>query len=213
MWSKVTVALIDVHNIKGEKIHERNIKDEIFNVSVREDIINQVVRGQLASSRSGSASTKNRSKVRASSRKLWRQKGTGRARVGAASSPIRRGGGVAFGPVPRDYSFKVNKKVRKTALRMALADKFKTGQLFVVDNIHLEEISTGKLFDVLKNFDLDNALIVTEREDENLEKSSRNIRRVKLLRAEGLNVYDILRHEYLLFVEGALGIVEEALAR
>ena len=207
------MALIDVHNIKGEKIHERNIKDEIFNVSVREDIIHQVVRSQLASSRSGSASTKNRSKVRASSRKLWRQKGTGRARVGAASSPIRRGGGVAFGPVPRDYSLKVNKKVRKAALRMALADKFKTGQLFVVDNIHLEEINTGKFFDVLKNFDFDNALIVTEREDENLEKSSRNIRRVKLLRAEGLNVYDILSHEYLLFVEGALGIVEEALAR
>jgi len=207
------VALIDVHNVKGEKIHERNIKDEIFNVSVREDIIHQVVRDQLASSRSGSASTKNRSKVKASTKKLWRQKGTGRARVGAASSPIRRGGGVAFGPVPRDYSFKVNKKVRKAALRMALADKFKTGQLFVVDNIHLEEISTGKFFDVLKNFDLNNTLIVTEKEDENLEKSSRNIKKVKLLRAEGLNVYDILRHKYLLFVEGALGIVEEALAR
>lgn len=207
------MAHIDVHNVKGEKIHERNIKDEIFNVSVREDIIHQVVRSQLASTRSGSASTKNRSKVKASSKKLWRQKGTGRARVGAASSPIRRGGGVAFGPVPRDYSFKVNKKVRKAALRMALADKFKTGQLFVVDNIHLEEISTGKLFEVLKNFDVNNALIVTEREDENLEKSSRNIKKVKLLRAEGLNVYDILRHEYLLFIEGALGIVEEALAQ
>jgi large subunit ribosomal protein L4 len=213
MWSKAIVAHIDVHNVKGEKIHERNIKDEIFNVSVREDIIHQVVRSQLASTRSGSASTKNRSKVKASSKKLWRQKGTGRARVGAASSPIRRGGGVAFGPVPRDYSFKVNKKVRKAALRMALADKFKTGQLFVVDNIHLEEISTGKLFEVLKNFDVNNALIVTEREDENLEKSSRNIKKVKLLRAEGLNVYDILRHEYLLFIEGALGIVEEALAQ
>ena len=207
------MALINVHNVKGEKIHERNIKDEIFNVSVREDIIHQVVRSQLASNRSGSASTKNRSKVKASSKKLWRQKGTGRARVGAASSPIRRGGGVTFGPVPRDYSFKVNKKVRKAALRMALADKFKTGQLFVVDNIHLEEISTGKLFEVLKNFDVNNALIVTERKDENLEKSSRNIKKVKLLRAEGLNVYDILRHEYLLFVEGALGIVEEALAQ
>ena len=207
------MALIDVHNVKGEKIHERNIKDEIFNVSVREDIIHQVVRSQLASTRSGSASTKNRSKVKASSKKLWRQKGTGRARVGAASSPIRRGGGVAFGPVPRDYSFKVNKKVRKAALRMALADKFKTGQLFVVDNIHLEEISTGKLFEVLKSLDVNNALIVTEREDKNLEKSSRNIKKVKLLRAEGLNVYDILRHEYLLFVEGALGVVEEALAQ
>jgi len=207
------VTLIDVHNIKGEKIHERDIKDEIFTVSVKKDIIHQVIRGQMASSRSGSASTKNRSKVKASSRKLWRQKGTGRARVGAASSPIRRGGGVAFGPTPKDYSFKVNKKIRKAALRMALADKFKTGQLLIVDNIQLEEISTGNFFNLLKNFDLDNALIVTEKADEKLEKSSRNIQSVKLLRAEGLNVYDILHYEYLIFVEGALGMVEEALAQ
>ena len=110
-------------------------------------------------------------------------------------------------------TFKVNKKIRKTALRMALADKFKAGQILVVDSIHLEKISTRRLFEVLKNLDLDNALIVTEREDENLEKSSRNIKKVKLLRVEGLNVYDILRHEYLLFVEGALGMVEEALAQ
>ena len=207
------MTLIDVHNIKGEKIHERDIKDEIFTVSVKKDIIHQVIRGQMASSRSGSASTKNRSKVKASSRKLWRQKGTGRARVGAASSPIRRGGGVAFGPTPKDYSFKVNKKIRKAALRMALADKFKTGQLLIVDNIQLEEISTGNFFNLLKNFDLDNALIVTEKADEKLEKSSRNIQSVKLLRAEGLNVYDILHYEYLIFVEGALGMVEEALAQ
>lgn len=206
------MALIDVHNVKGEKIHERDIKDEIFNVFIREDILHQVIRGQLTSSRSGSASTKNRSKVRASSRKLWRQKGTGRARVGAASSPLRRGGGVAFGPLPRDYSLKINKKIRKMALRMALADKYKAGQILVVDNMHLEEKNTGKFFNILKTFDLDNVLIITEREDENLEKSSRNIRSVKLLRAEGLNVYDILSHENLLFIEGAIGKVEEALA-
>ena len=206
------MALIDVHNVKGEKIHERDIKDEIFNAFIREDILHQVIRGQLTSSRSGSASTKNRSKVRASSRKLWRQKGTGRARVGAASSPLRRGGGVAFGPLPRDYSLKINKKIRKMALRMALADKYKAGQLLIVDNIHLEEKNTGKFFNILKTFDLDNVLIITEREDENLEKSSRNIRSVKLLRAEGLNVYDILSHENLLFIEGAIGKVEEALA-
>ncbi len=205
------MALIDVYNLKGEKIFQRDIRDEIFNVSIREDILHQVARGQLASFRSGSASTKNRSKVRASGKKLWRQKGTGRARVGAASSPLRRGGGVTFGPMPRDYSFKINKKIRKAALRMALADKFKTGQLIVVDNFHLEEINTGKFFEIIKNFNSNNVLIVTEREDENLEKSSRNIRTVKLLRAEGINVYDILSHEYLLFVEGALGIVEEAL--
>jgi large subunit ribosomal protein L4 len=207
------MALIDVHNVKGEKILERDIKDEIFNVSIREDIVHQVVRGQLASTRSGSASTKNRSKVKASGRKLWRQKGTGRARAGAASSPLRRGGGVTFGPIPRDYSFKTNKKERKAALRMALADKFKTGQLIVVDKFELEEIKTKKFFEVLKNFDLASVLIVTEKPDENLEKSSRNIRKVKLLRAKGLNVYDILTHEHLLFVEPALGIVEEALAK
>ncbi len=207
------MALIDVHNVKGEKILERDIRDEIFNVSIKEDIVHQVVRGQLASSRSGSASTKNRSKVKASGRKLWRQKGTGRARAGAASSPLRRGGGVTFGPIPRDYSFKTNKKERKAALRMALADKFKAGQLIVVDKFELEEIKTKKFFEVLKNFDLASVLIVTEKPDENLEKSSRNIRKVKLLRAKGLNVYDILTHEHLLFVEPALGIVEEALAK
>jgi large subunit ribosomal protein L4 len=207
------MALIDVHNVKGEKILERDIRDEIFNVSIKEDIVHQVVRGQLASTRSGSASTKNRSKVKASGRKVWRQKGTGRARVGAASSPLRRGGGVTFGPIPRDYSFKTNKKERKAALRMALADKFKAGQLIVVDKFELEEIKTKKFFEVLKNFDLASVLIVTEKPDENLERSSRNIRKVKLLRAKGLNVYDILTHEYLLFVEPALGIVEEALAK
>ncbi|MFB0521150.1 MAG: 50S ribosomal protein L4 [Desulfatiglandales bacterium] len=206
------MAAIDVYNVKGEKIFQRDLRDEIFDVSVREDIMHQVIKGQLASSRSGSASTKNRSKVKASGRKLWRQKGTGRARVGAASSPLRRGGGVTFGPLPRDYSFKINKKVRKAALRMALADKFKTGQLMIVDSLHLEEIKTKKFFEILKNLDLDNVLIVTEKPDENLEKSCRNIRKVKLLRAEGLNVYDILSHEHLLFVEPALERVEEVLA-
>lgn len=206
------MAAIDVYNVKGEKIFQRDLRDEIFDVSVREDIMHQVIKGQSASSRSGSASTKNRSKVKASGRKLWRQKGTGRARVGAASSPLRRGGGVTFGPLPRDYSFKINKKVRKAALRMALADKFKTGQLMIVDSLHLEEIKTKKFFEILKNLDLDNVLIVTEKPDENLEKSCRNIRKVKLLRAEGLNVYDILSHEHLLFVEPALERVEEVLA-
>jgi len=207
------MALIDIYNVKGEKVFERDIRDEVFGVPSREDIVHQVVRAQLASSRSGSASTKNRSEVRASGRKLWRQKGSGRARVGAASSPLRRGGGVAFGPTPRDYSLKTNKKVRKAALRMALADKLRAGQLVVVDKFHLGEIKTKKFFEILKAFNLENVLIVTEKPDENLEKSSRNIRKVKLIRAEGLNAYDILSHDYLLFVEPALGKVEEALVQ
>ena len=206
------MALLDVYNVSGEKVSERDIKEEIFNVSIREDLLHQVVRGQLANSRSGSASSKNRSMVKASTRKLWRQKGTGRARVGAASSPIRRGGGVAFGPVPRDYSFKINKKVRKAALRMALADKFNAGRIYLVDSLHLDEIKTRKLVEFLKKLGLDNVLIVTEKKDENLERSSKNIPNVKLLRAEGLNVYDVLSYESLLFVEPALGMIEEKLA-
>lgn len=205
------MAFLDIYNVNGEKISQRDIREEVFNVAIREDLVHQVVRAQLANYRSGTASSKNRSKVKASTRKLWRQKGTGRARVGASSSPIRRGGGVAFGPMPRDFSFKVNKKVRKSALRMALADKFKAGQIFVVDGLQMDEIKTKYFTDILKNLELNNVLIVTEKRDENLEKSSRNVPNVKLLRAEGLNVYDILTHESLLFIEPALGIVEEKL--
>ena len=205
------MAFLDIYNVKGEKISKRDIKLEVFNVDIREDLVHQVVRAQLANYRSGTGSSKNRSMVKASTRKLWRQKGTGRARVGASSSPIRRGGGVAFGPMPRDFSFKVNKKVRKSALRMALADKFKAGQIFVVDGLQMDEIKTKHFTDILKKLELDDVLIVTEKKDENLEKSSRNVRNVKLLRAEGLNVYDILTHESLLFIEPALGVVEEKL--
>lgn len=206
------MALIDIYNVNAEKIRQRDVKDEIFNVAIREDMVHQVVVSQLASYRSGSASTKNRSKVKASGKKLWRQKGTGRARVGAASSPLMRSGGVAFGPSPRDYSFKVNKKVKKAALRMALTDKLKKEKLIIIDEFNLDEIKTKKLYEILKKFSLTNVLIVTDKYDEVLDKSSRNIERTKLLRAEGINVYDILRHKHLLFVEPALEIIEEALA-
>jgi large subunit ribosomal protein L4 len=207
------MAVIDIYNANAEKVSERDVKDDIFAVAVREDVLHQVVRSQLAHARSGNASTKNRSQVTASTRKLWRQKGTGRARVGAGSSPLRRGGGVIFGPTPRDYSLKVNKKVKKAALRMALADKLREGNLIVIDTFQLEEIKTKRFFEILQNFNADNVLIVSDTQNEILERSCRNIPNVKLLRAEGLNVYDILRHKYLLFIEPALGIVEEALAQ
>ena len=128
------MALIDVYNANAEKIRERDIKDEIFSILIREDILHQVVKSQLINSRSGCASSKNRSRVKYSGKKLWRQKGTGRARAGAASSPVMRGGGVAFGPVPKNYSLKVNKKIKKTAMQMALTDKFKDEKLIIVDD-------------------------------------------------------------------------------
>jgi large subunit ribosomal protein L4 len=205
------MAFLDIYNLNGEKVAQRDVKEEVFNVDIRGDVLHQATRAQLAGQRSGTASTKNRSKVTASTAKLWRQKGTGRARVGASSSPIRRGGGVAFGPMPRDYSFKVNRKVRKKALQMALTDKFKAGQIFVVDGFTMEEIKTKHFLAILRNLELDNVLIVMEKKDEKVEKSSRNVPNVKLLRAEGLNVYDILTHDSLLFTEPALGMVEEKL--
>jgi large subunit ribosomal protein L4 len=207
------MAVIDIHNANAEKVSERDIKDDIFDVVVREDILHEVVRSQLAHSRSGTASTKSRSQVTGSTKKLWRQKGTGRARVGAASSPLRRGGGVTFGPMPRDYSLKVNRKVRKAALRMALTDKFRVGHVIVIDTFQLEEIKTKKVFEILQNFNVDRVLIVSDAQNEILERSCRNIPNIKLLRAEGLNVYDVLRYEHLLFVEPALGMVEEALGQ
>jgi large subunit ribosomal protein L4 len=205
------MAFLDIYNVHGEKVSQRDVNEEVFNVDIRGDVVHQAARAQLAGRRSGTAASKNRSKVKASTTKLWRQKGTGRARVGASSSPIRRGGGVAFGPLPRDYSFKVNRKVRKSALQMALTDKFKAGRIFVVDGLTMEEIKTKHFLDILRSLELDNVLIVTEKKDENLEKSSRNVRTIKLLRAEGLNVYDILTHESLLFTEPALEMVEEKL--
>jgi len=205
------MAMVDIYNVNGEKVSQREVNEELFNVDIRGDVLHQVTRAQLAAKRSGAAFAKNRAQVQASTSKLWRQKGTGRARVGASSSPIRKGGGVAFGPMPRDFSLKVNKKVRKSALQMALADKFKAGQLVVVDGFRMEGIKTKSFVAILRNLELANVLIVTENKDENLEKSSRNVPNVKLLRAEGLNVYDILTHESLLFTEPALGIVEEKL--
>jgi large subunit ribosomal protein L4 len=207
------MAVIDIYNMQAEKVSERDVRDDIFGVTIREDVLQQVVRSQLARRRSGSASTKNRAKVKASGRKLWRQKGTGRARVGPASSPLLRGGGVVFGPQPRDYSLKVNKKLRKAALRMALTDKFRGGNLIVVDDFQLGEAKTKNFVGLLRDFNVANVLVVTDKPDESLSKSSRNVRDVKLMIVEGLNVYDILTHEHLLVAEPVLGIVEEALAQ
>jgi large subunit ribosomal protein L4 len=149
--------------------------------------------------------------VKKSGRKLWRQKGTGRARVGDASSPTRRGGGVAFGPVSRKYVHRVPKKVRKSALCMALTDKLQNERLVVVEDFDLPEKKTRNFVQVMKNFQADHALIVTEDKNENLEKSSRNLPWVKVMRYQGLNVYDILKHDHLFLVQSAISRIEEAL--
>lgn len=205
------MAVVDVFNLHGEKTSQVELNEEVFNTPVKVHVLHQVVMSQLLSRRSGSASTKSRSEVKSSGAKLWRQKGTGRARVGQASSPIRRGGGVAFGPVPRKYVRNVPRKVRRSALRMALTDKLQTDRLIVISDFDLPEIKTRNFVQVMENFNVNRALIVTNDKNENLEKSSRNVPWVKVMRQQGLNVYDVLRHEHLFLDQSAISSIEEAL--
>ena len=205
------MAVIDVYNLQKEKTSQIELNEEIFGVPIKKHVLHQVVVSQLNKRRTGSASTKSRSEIRGSGTKLWRQKGTGRARVGAASSPTRRGGGVAFGPSLRSYAQSIPKKVRKGALRMALTDKLQNDRLMVVLDFNLPEIKTKHFVEVMNDFEVEKALIVTEEKNENLEKSSKNVPWVKVIRHEGLNVYDILNHDHLFLVQSAIPKIEEAL--
>lgn len=202
------MATIDVINIKGDKVSQTELPDEIFDVPVKTHVLHQVVKAQLALRRSGTAQVKNRSDVRGSSRKLFRQKGTGNARKGNIKSPILRGGGVVFGPHTRSYEHKVPKKMRKQALKMALTSKFHENELLVLDDFKLPEIKTREFVAVAESLDLGKALIVTTEPDRNLELSTRNVQGVKVLRSEGLNVYDILRYDKLILLESAIKGIE-----
>jgi large subunit ribosomal protein L4 len=166
---------------------------------------------QRAARRSGNACTKTRVEVRGGGAKPWRQKGTGRARSGTRTSPIWRGGGVAFGPKPRDYSFKLNRKVKKQAVAMAISARFQEGNLIVLDDFSMDRIKTKDFVDVMGALDVDNALIVSG-ENDNLSKSSRNVNGYKVLPAEGVNVYDILLHKKLILVQPTIESLEKRLA-
>lgn len=205
------MTVIDVYNLKAEKTAEVELNEKIFNVTVRKDILHQVVVSQLNKRRSGTAAVKTRSEVKGSKSKLWRQKGTGRARVGNGLTNTRRGGGVVFGPVPRSYTKKVPKKIKKAAIAMALSDKCNLKKLIVVDDFTFPEIKTKEFVKVMDNFEIKKALIVTEDKNENLEKSSRNVPGVKVIRYEGINVYDILKHDHLFIVRPSIEKIEEAL--
>ena len=202
------MPVLDVQNIKGKQISQVELTDDIFNIPVKPSVLHEVVTMQLSNRRSETAAVKHRSDVRGSGRKLFRQKGTGRARRGDIKSPLLRGGGVVFGPDGRSYSYKVPKKVRKLALKMALSSKLREKELMVLDEFELEEIKTKKFVDVLNTLNLDSALIVTEKHNEHLELSSRNVPDVKVLRSEGLNVYDILKYRMLVLLEPAVKKIE-----
>ncbi|MEN8752822.1 MAG: 50S ribosomal protein L4 [Desulfobacterales bacterium] len=202
------MAVIDVVNSKGEKVSERELSDALFNVAAKTSVLHEVVTAQLAGRRSGTASTKRRSEVSGSTRKLYRQKGTGRARRGDIKSPLMRGGGVIFGPHPRSFASKVSKKVRKLALKMELTSKLQENELVVLDKFDLEKVKTKDFIEIVQALRLDNALIVTDNKDEILELSSRNVPRIKVLRSEGLNVYDILKYKNLVLLEPAINDIE-----
>ena len=180
----------------------------VFAEPLRRALLADVVRMQMASRRAGTASTKEKGDVRGGGKKPWKQKGTGRARAGSSRSPLWPGGGTVFGPHPRDYSYRLPKRARKTALRSALAQKLREQRLTIVDRIELPETKTKRFVAFLRDLGIDDSvLVVIPEADERLERAGRNLPRVKVLRVAGLNVYDLLRYHHLVITEAALQAV------
>lgn len=202
------MAVVDVLNCSGEKVSEIDLNETIYNVPVKTSVLHEVVKMQLAGKRAGTASAKARSEIRGSGKKLFRQKGTGRARRGNIKSPLLRGGGVTFGPIPKSYAYKVPKKVKKQALKMALSSKLQENGILVLDEFKLDEIKTKAFVEVKEALKMKNALIITEQKNENLELSSRNVPEIKVMRSEGLNVYDILKYKTLVLLEASVKAIE-----
>jgi large subunit ribosomal protein L4 len=205
------MATTDVYNMEGQKISQIDLHDGIFNVPVKPHVLHEVVRMQLNSWRAGTAATKSRAEVRGGGRKPFRQKGTGRARAGSRTSPLWRGGGIIFGPKPRSYAYKVPKKLRRLALRMALSSKFRENTLKVVDQLKMDSIKTKRFVEIMNALGVKNALVVMDGKNVAVELSSRNVPSAKVLRCEGLNVYDILKFENLVLVEPSVKQIQERL--
>jgi len=205
------MSTVDLVNTKNEKVGEIELSAKVFDLDVKEHLLHDVVRQQRAAKRAGNACTKTRVEVRGGGAKPWRQKGTGRARAGTNNSPIWRGGGVTFGPKPRDYSFKLNRKVRKQALAMAISARLQEGNLVVVDEFVMDAIKTKDFVNIMKGFDFENCLLITEGTNENLNKSVRNANGFKVMSTDGLNVYDILLHKKLMLVKPAVESIEKRL--
>ncbi len=203
---------VDVRSLSNEVVGTAELDDRIFAAEVKEHVLHEVVLMQLAARRCGSASTKGRSEVRGSGVKPWRQKGTGRARVGTRKSPLWRGGGITFGPKPRSFDYKVPKKVRRGALCSALSLKLRDGQLLVVDKLEVSEPKTREVARLLGELELSGrVLFIVEQVDEVLEMASRNIPQVKLLPVRGINVYDILAYDTVVSTPQAIQRIEERL--
>lgn len=207
------MAKIAVYDINRTQVAERELADAVFNTDVKEYLIHDMVRYQLAARRQGTAKTKTRTEVSGGGKKPYKQKGTGNARQGSRRAPNHVGGGTVFGPTPRDYEFKLNRKVKKAALKSALSARYRDDQMVVLNALQMEQVSTKGFVEVLKRFDLAKTLVVVEGENPNLELSARNLPNVKVLRAEGVNVYDVMKYPTLVMTEGAVEQIEGALAQ
>jgi len=192
---------------------EAELVEHVFGREIRPHLLHEVVMMQQSNRRAGTASTKTRGLVSGSGKKPWRQKGTGRARAGSVRSPIWTGGGRVFGPSPRDYGYRMPKQARRQALLSALSLKNKEAKVIVVEDFTFPEIKTRQMVDLLGALEVQNALVVIPSKDETIELSARNLPRVKVIRVEGLNVYDLLRFEHLILTRGALGKIEERFAQ
>ena len=206
------MANVSVYNIEGKEVGTIDLNDAVFGVEVNEHLVHMAVVSQLANKRQGTQKAKTRSEVSGGGRKPWRQKGTGHARQGSTRAPQWTGGGVVFAPTPRDYSFKLNKKERRAALKSALTSRVEEKKFIVVDEINFDEIKTKKFQDVLNNLSVSKALVVLEDGNKNAELSARYIADVKTAKTNTINVYDILKYNTVIATKAAVQAIEEVYA-
>lgn len=205
------MATIDVFDMENNKIGSMDLSDTVFGAEIKEHLIHEAIRVQLTNRRAGTVAVKNRSQVAGSGKKPFKQKGTGQARQGCSRAPQYPGGGVAFGPQQKEYNLSMNKKAHKSAMKSVLSFLFKENKLTVLKSWELGKISTRGFVDVLNAFSLQKTLVVIDEQNQMLELSARNVKDVKVLKAEGLNVYDMMNYKNVVFTESAVRKVEGAL--
>ena len=206
------MAKVAVYNMEGKEVDSIELNDSIFGVEINEHLVHMAVLQQLANNRQGTQKAKTRSDVRGSGKKPWRQKGTGHARQGSTRAPQWTGGGVVFAPTPRDYSFKLNKKEKRAALKSALTSRVAENKIIVLDELKLDEIKTKKFVQVMKNLNVEKALVVLNEMDKNVIASAANIPTVKTAQTNELNVFDVLKYETVVVTKAAVATIEEVYA-
>ena len=206
------MAKVSVYNMEGKEVGNMDLNDAVFGVEVNEHLVHMAVVQQLANNRQGTQKAKTRSEVSGGGRKPWRQKGTGHARQGSTRAPQWTGGGVVFAPVPRDYSFKMNKKEKRAALKSVLTSKVQENKFIVVDELKLDEIKTKKFAEVMNNLKADKALVILGDMDTNVIKSAANIATVKTTQTSEMNVFDVLKYDTVVATKAAVEKIEEVYA-